>query len=84
MNIENYETFYWQTEEPHSDNLETMSVFLNEILTDEYEIILHDTTIAIIKNSKTGKEYEVHASGDGDFCSHKVEFCEFKEIEVKE
>ena len=69
--------YYWQTEEPLSTNEYTMHDFIdNHLDFDNFDLTNHDGTYAEIKNRKTGKEYEVHASGNGDFCNHKVEFRE--------
>lgn len=68
------ETFYWKTEKPHADNNETMNEYLNEYLPLEFKVTYQDGTMAEIKNDETGEVYEVHASGDGDFFNHKVEF----------
>ena len=65
------ETIYWKTEKPHSTNSETMADYLeNENMLD---ILMVDGSYAEGKNCK-GEIYEIHASGDGDFCNHKVEF----------
>jgi hypothetical protein len=71
--ITDNEFHYWATEEEHSDNNETMSDFLNNELTDDYSVILVDGTYAEIQD-ESGHRWEVHASGDGDFYNHKVQF----------
>ena len=71
------ENFYWETELPLATNEDTMHDFidnhLKEYCGEEYEIIHHEGTYAEIENHE-GTTYGVHASGNGDFCTHKVEF----------
>ena len=62
---------YWKTDEPHADNMETMSDYLEN--TTMLDITLVDGTYAEGVNCK-GEKYEIHASGDGDFNHHKIEF----------
>jgi len=70
-------TYYWATDEPLSTNELNMHDFIdNHIIDDDIDVILHDGTYAEI--DLDGKIYEVHASGNGDFCNHKVEFKESK------
>lgn len=66
--------YYWSTEESHGNNQATMCDFLDNHLTDDYEVVMVDGTYAEIKNIGTGDVFEVHASGDGDFNNHKVRF----------
>jgi len=61
----------WETDEPHADNTETMCDYINHI--NMLDITLVDGTYAEGVNLK-GEKYEIHASGDGDFTHHKVEF----------
>ena len=68
------ETYRWHTIEPHNNNEETMNDYLENHLSDEFEIIFEDGTYAEIKNKNTGAIWGVNASGDGDFTHHKVEF----------
>jgi hypothetical protein len=68
------ETFYWHTEQAHSDNNETMSEYLDEHLPLEFTIVYQDGTMAEVRNSETAERFEVHASGNGDSFNHKVEF----------
>jgi len=65
--------FYWETENPVSTNMDTMNDYLNNHLLKEYEILYIDVTYTEIKNLN-GNKFAVYASGDGDFCHHKVEF----------
>lgn len=71
------ETFYWKTESPLATNTDTMNDFLDNHLESycglDYKIIEQDGTYAEIENSE-GTTYGLHASGNGDFCTHKVEF----------
>lgn len=66
------EPYYWKTEDPHADNSVTMSDYLNNEMDNSFSIILVDGTYAEIKTNH-GK-FAVHASGNGDFLNHKVEF----------
>ncbi len=65
--------YYWETEEPLATNMDNMTDYLDYHLPDEYEVLLVDGTYAEIKD-ENGNKFAVHASGDGDFCHHKVEF----------
>lgn len=68
------ETYKWHTTEAHSDNNETMNDYLDNHLPECFKPIFQDGTYAEIRNENTGQIFAVHASGDGDFCNHKVEF----------
>ena len=68
------ETFRWQTIEPHPNNEVTMNDYLENHLSDEFEVIFEDGTYAEIFNKHDGKIWGVNASGDGDFTHHKVTF----------
>jgi len=68
------ETFYWHTEQAHSDNTETMSEYLDEHLPLEFTIVYQDGTMSEVRNSETAERFEAHASGNGDSFHHKVEF----------
>ena len=65
------ETIYWTTEEPLSTNSFVMNDYLVNI--NMLDIIIVDGTYAEGVNAQ-GQKYEIHASGDGDFYSHKIEF----------
>lgn len=67
------ETFYWSTD-PHSNNTETMDDYLNNHLLEGFEILEQYGSYAEIKNQESGAIYGLHASGNGDFCNHKIEF----------
>jgi len=64
------ETYYWSTDEPLDTNMDNMQDFFDQ-LPEGAEITLDDGTYAEIKYE--GLEYELHASGDGDFTHHMVE-----------
>lgn len=66
------DTYYWRTEEPHSDNTETMGNYLDEHLPDDATIVLQDESYAEIRIGF--QTFACRASGDGDFCWHKVQF----------
>ena len=72
MNLLSEESFYWETDEPHTDNMETMYEFLEEHLPEDCEIVEHNGTYAEVKQGE--KVVGIHASGNGDFKRHKVEF----------
>jgi hypothetical protein len=67
------ETFYWSTYHVHHNNEQTLGEFLYTILPEEYTVTFVDGTYAEII-SPDGIEYGVHASGNGDFYNHKIEF----------
>jgi hypothetical protein len=62
---------FWETDVPHSDNTETMRDYLDNI--NMLDIIMVDGAYAEGRNG-TGKKFAISASGNGDFCHHKVEF----------
>ena len=68
------ETYKWHTIEHHNNNEETMNDYLENHLSDEFEVIFEDGTYVEIKNKNTGAIWGVNASGDGDSIHHKVEF----------
>lgn len=83
MNIENFDDIcselhkhseiivLFNTDYETNDNTETMNVFLEIYDIPEENIVLFDGTYCeIIFNAIV---YEVHASGNGDFSSHKIE-----------
>ena len=80
INKDGQNVFYrWKTEEALQDNYVTMCDFLDNHADDvfgEFTIELEDGSYCEIMTEK-GK-YELHASGDGDFCNHKVEIIELK------
>lgn len=68
------ETYKWTSEEEHTDNTETMNEYLDYHLPKCFKVMFQDGTYAEIKNRNSHQRFEVHASGDGDFRNHKVEF----------
>ena len=71
MVIEDDITIYWHTDEPHADNTITMSEYINDMTL--LDITLIDGTYAEGIDCN-GQRYGIHASGNGDFCNHKIEF----------
>lgn len=70
------DTIYWSTEDALSDNNIVMSVYLdaiNELDINELDITMVDGTYAEGINA-LGEKYAIHASGNGDFFNHKIEF----------
>lgn len=65
--------YRWSTESEHYDNNVTMCDFLEFHLPEEFCLNTQDGTYAEIYDSEDGF-WEVHASGDGDSFTHKVEF----------
>lgn len=61
----------WETDDPHADNTETMCDYIENH--NMLDITMVDGAYAEEVNSQ-GQKYAIHASGDGDFCNHKVEF----------
>lgn len=71
--ITDNEFYYWSTKDEHSSNEETMSDFINNHLSDDYDVYFVDGTYAEMKDIN-GFCWAVHAGGDGDFRNHKVQF----------
>lgn len=67
-------TFYFKTGIAHTDNNETMQVYLEEHLPSGFDVIFEDGTYTEIQNKHSKQIFAVHAGGDGDFFSHKIEF----------
>jgi hypothetical protein len=65
------ETVYWCTEEPLDTTSDTMQDYLENI--NMLDITYVSGSYAEGSNN-LGIGYEMYASGDGDFCNHKVEF----------
>ncbi len=76
MKIEDGETFYWRTENPHWNNTETMMDFLVYELGENtgWDLDYVNESYAEIVADDDGRRIAVHASGDGDSFNHKVEF----------
>lgn len=73
--ITDSEFYHWETDEAQTTNEITMHDFIdNELPDDIYEVYLHDGTYAEIQEIESGMCWAVHASGNGDFCNHKVQF----------
>lgn len=70
----------WSTEYEHPGNDFTMSEFLNEHLGEDNVIIMIDGSYAEIE-TPNGKIYEVHASGDGDFKNHRIDFIKKPQVQ---
>lgn len=68
------DTFYWSTTYDHPNNQTTMTEFLEYYLPEEYTVTYVDGTYAEITKEGTAETYGVHASGNGDFYNHKIEF----------
>jgi len=65
------EPVYWETDEPHANNSETMSDYINSI--NMLDIDFVSGTYAEGTNAQ-GQRFGIHAGGNGDFNHHKVEF----------
>ena len=70
------EDYYWETDEPHSDNTVTMCDFLNNHLGSYFEIVEQDGSVAILRG-RAGEKCSIQAIGNGDFTHHKVVWCKF-------
>lgn len=64
--------YYWSTKKSHADNSETMLDYLENHLPIDAICIMKDGSYAEILIGDV--KYAVHASGNGDFNNHKVEF----------
>ena len=64
-------SIYWTTDEPHANNSETMQDYLENI--NMLDIHFVSRTYAEGSNGM-GERYEIHASGDGDFLHHRIDF----------
>ena len=65
------ESIYWSTEEQLSENSLVMNDYLESI--NMLDITVVDGTYAEGVNCK-GEKFGIHASGNGDFFNHKIEF----------
>jgi hypothetical protein len=65
------EPVYWETDEPHVNNMETMCDYLENI--NMLDIHFVDGTYAEGSNAQ-GQRFEIHAGGNGDFNHHKIEY----------
>lgn len=77
MNEKEMETFYWFTTEPLPSTSHCMQNFFEEHWFERFgkedELILDDGSYAEVK-TKDGTVWGLNASGNGDFCNHKIEF----------
>lgn len=64
--------YYWTSEEPHTDNTETMKEFIECYLEPSYEVIIQDGPYAEVIDNHKGIKYSVRAYGIGDFNNHNV------------
>ena len=71
------DNYYWETELPLATNELTMQDFIdnhmNEYCGEDFEVVHWDGTYVEIQDDN-GTLYGVSASGNGDFCNHKIEF----------
>lgn len=76
------EDFRFTTTNPHSTNEETMQEFLYEHFYERFciesLILVNDGSYAEVQDRKD-RLWAVHASGDGDFTSHRIRFELLKE-----
>ncbi len=68
--------YRWSTEQPHSSNEETMSDYIGNH--SEWEEAHQYGSYAELL-LKDGTMIALHASGDGDFCNHRIRFEELTE-----
>ena len=66
--------FYFETEDFHIDNSYTLEYFIDEYLTDSFEIIHQDGNYIVAYYKLTDIAYELSASGNGDSFNHMVFF----------
>ena len=75
------EDYTWNTNEAMATNTDTMNDFIDNHMAEycgvDYEVVHEDGAYVEIQNDKHIL-YGVHASGNGDFCSHRVKFEELK------
>ena len=69
--IKNDGEYNWNTGHYHPDNNFTMNEFL-EMLDEEIDVYLIDGTYAELRIND--RNYEVHASGNGDSFTHQIQF----------
>jgi len=71
------EDYTWVTTVALATNEDTMNDFIDNHLYEHcgesYEVVYEDGTYVEIQDDN-GTLYGVHASGNGDFCSHRVSF----------
>jgi hypothetical protein len=64
--------FYYSTEYYHPDNSFTMDDYLRNCLPEDAQVIIVEGSYAEIVYK--GKDYGVHASGNGDSFNHYIRF----------
>jgi hypothetical protein len=67
------DNFIWETEEDLATNELTMHDYIDNHMPHDWVVLDHDGTYAEIITPELNK-YELHASGNGDFKNHKIEF----------
>lgn len=71
------EDYRFTTKTPLATNEETMHAFLDdhfyERFDSEAQVIIDDGTYVEVENGD-GKQWALHASGDGDFVNHRIRF----------
>ncbi|MFT7282463.1 MAG: hypothetical protein ACI9DM_002198 [Cyclobacteriaceae bacterium] len=78
------QTYYWISEHPHADNSETMAEYL-QTKNDSIERCL---SITMVDGSYAegvdaiSRKYAIHASGNGDSYTHKVEFVRLPDAHI--
>lgn len=71
--LENITEYKWSTDYYHHDNTFTMNDFIENHLTDNYEVIFNDGSYCEVQCVNTDKIYSLNAKGDGDCYNHIVE-----------
>lgn len=67
------EPHYWSTDDPHHNNVHTMSDWFDNEMPGDWFPLYHDGTYAEVQ-LPNGDMYEVHAAGNGDSYNHVVTF----------
>lgn len=71
------EDYTWNTKESMATNTDTMNDFIDNHMVEycglDYGVVHNDGAYIEIHSIK-GTLYAVRASGNGDFCSHRVRF----------
>lgn len=65
-------TIYFTTEKPLDTNTEVMDYYIEHLSEDLFLYYIDDTYAEGC--DEDGIDYQIHASGNGDFCNHKIEF----------
>lgn len=69
--------YTWITQEAMATNTDTMNDFIDNHMAEhcgaDYEVVCDDGSYCEIQNDRH-QLYGIHASGNGDFCSHRVRF----------